>query len=234
MHGTEPDQVPRGLPGIARPASVAWLRKTILRRPEWIIACLISLAAAWLHFVFLTHAGGFWRDEVNTLNLAARHSLGDIAKDSFPILMPLIVRGWQGLGWGGSDMDVRFLGLLIGLGTLAALWLAAWSGRRAPPTLSLALFGLNSTVIIYGDSLRAFGLGSLLVVLVVAAMWAFLRNPSWTWAGLLATTAVLSVQALFQNAIFVTSICAGGWLVCWRRHRRPAAAKIFLVALLVG
>src|SRR6266481_3598950 len=181
-----------------RTATLEWSRKAgRLPRPEWVVALLLSLAAVWVHVAFLIHAGGFWRDEVNTINVAGRHSLGDMANDSFPVLMPLVLRGWLACGLGGSDIALRCLGVLLGLGMLAALWLTAWTGKRSPPVLSLALFGLNSTAVIYGDSLRAFGLGSLLAVLMVAAMWAFLLKPSWKRTAFLAATAILSVQALF-------------------------------------
>src|SRR5262249_21626723 len=157
---------------------------------------------------------------------------GEMANDSFPILMPLLVRSWLALGMRGSDESLRCLGTLIGLGILVALWVAAWTGRRAAPVLSLALFALNTTAIIYGDSLRPWGIGSSLVVLLLAAMCAFLRKPSWGRTALLGSAAILSVQALFQNAIFVASICLGGWIVCWRRRAWTAMAKILLVALL--
>jgi len=89
---------------------------------------LISLAGAGIHLAFLTHAGGLWRDEVNTINLAGRHSLGEIANDSFPVLMPLTVRAWLALGLGQSDTVLRLLGVMVGLGILAALWVAALRG----------------------------------------------------------------------------------------------------------
>ena len=211
-----------------------WFRLKELREPEWLIALLITLAAMWFHLSFHAHAGGLWRDEANTVSVASRHSPGEMANDSFPILMPVMVRGWEALGLGGSDRGLRWLGTLIGLGLLAALWVAAWIGKSRPPALGLALFGLNSTAIIYGDSLRAFGVGSLLDVLLLAAMCAFLRKSSWSRTALLAASAILSVQALFQNAIFVAAVCAGGWVVCWWRRMLPGAAKILLVAVLAA
>lgn len=209
-------------------------RPAILCRPEWIVALLLTLSAVWFHLAFHRYAGGLWRDEVNTINVASRPSVGDMANDSFPILMGLMVRGWQGLGLGDTDQGLRWLGTLIGLGLLGALWVAAWTAKGSPPTLSLALLGLNTTAIVYGDSLRSFGIGSLLDVLLLAAMCAFLRKPCWGRTSLLAASAILSVQALFQNAIFVAAVCTGGWLVCWRRRMLPGAAKILLVALLAG
>jgi hypothetical protein len=201
-------------------------QKTFLRQPDWIVAGLITAAVIWLHFFFLIHAGGLWRDEVNLVNLAGRHSLGDMAKDSFPLLMPLIVRGWSVMGPGHGEAGLRLLGGLIGMGIVAALWAAAWTARRSPPLLGLVLLALNSTFIIYGDSLRAYGLGSLLIVLTARAACAFLQRSSPARAGWLALFAVLSVQALYPNAILVGAICAGSWAVCARRKAWRAAALI--------
>jgi hypothetical protein len=201
-----------------------------LRQPEWILALAASLAVVWLHFFFLRHAGGFWRDEVNLINLAGRHSLTEMSKDSFPVLMPLLVSGWTAIGLGQNDLSLRLLGILIGLALPAALWLAAWKIRRAPPLLGLVLLALNGTLIQFGDSLRAFGLGSLTILLTTAAACLFLRNPTWPRAGWLTALAVLSVQALYQNAVFIAAICFGAWAVCARQKNWRAAAKIFVVA----
>ena len=123
--------------------------------PDWLAAVLVTLAIIGLHLFFLFHAGGFWRDEVNVINLAGSHSLSFMARDSFPVLMPLLIKGWAALGLAGSDLKVRLLGSVIGLGLTGALWLAAWTTRRTPPLLSLILLGLNGTGIFWGDSLRA-------------------------------------------------------------------------------
>src|SRR5277367_2384098 len=128
-------------------------------------AILITAAIIGLHIFFLFHAGGFWRDEVNLINLSASHSLADMKKDSFPLLMPMLVRGWSDIVPGKSDLALRLFGTLVGLAIPAALWLTAWKTRHAPPLLSLSLFCLNSTLIVFGDSIRAYGLGSLLIVL---------------------------------------------------------------------
>jgi hypothetical protein len=204
--------------------------KGILRQPDWIAAFAISGLIVWLHFYFLMHAGGFWRDEVNLINLAGRNSLNEMSKDSFPVLMPLLVRTWSAVGFGHTEIGLRLLGTFIGLGLPAALWFAAWKIKRSPPLLGLSLLALNSTVIMFGDSLRAYGLGSLTIMLAVAGAAWFLQNPTWRWAGIFAAAAILAVQSLFQNAIFVAAICFGAWMVCARRKDFVAALKIFPVA----
>jgi len=174
-------------------------------------AILITAAIAGLHLFFLFHAGGFWRDEVNLINLASSHSLADMKKDSFPVLMPLLVHGWSELGFGKTDLSLRVFGTLIGLGIPAAFWLAAWKTRRAPPLLSISLFCMNSTLLVFGDSLRAYGLGSLFIVLTAAAAVPFLRQPSWRRTGWLA------LQFWSARFVAVRGRFAGGRKTCWRQ-----------------
>ena len=197
-----------------------------LRQPGWMTAILITLIIVGFHFYFLLHAGGFWRDEVNLINVAGHHSIGEMAKDSFPVLMPMLVKLWCAIGLNQSDVALRFLGTLIGLGSVAALWLAAWTARRSPPLVSLTLFGLNSTVISFGDSIRAYGLGSVMIALMMAVTWMFLKQPSWKRAAVVAMLAVLSVQSLYHDAVLVGAICLGAAAVCVRRKNWRATIQI--------
>jgi len=207
-----------------------------LRRPIWLLALLASVAVLGLNVWFSLHAGGFWRDEINLINLSGYHSLAEMEKDSFPLLMPLLIHGWLGAGLG--ETSLRWLGLLIGLGLPAALWFSTWKINRLPPLLGLALFGLNSTLIVFGDSLRAYGLGCLFIVLATWAGASFLAKPSGRRAGWLAAFCVLSVQTLYHNAILVGAICLGVGLVCVRRKdwsagvRALAAGALAAVSLL--
>src|ERR1017187_3141018 len=107
--------------------------KKISGWPVWLAAVLITVAILALHFYFLFHAGGFCGDEVNVINLASSHSLAYMTRDSFPVLLPLLIKGWTALGLAGSDLNLRWLGCLVGLGIVGALWLGGGAGRRAPP-----------------------------------------------------------------------------------------------------
>src|SRR5260221_5904689 len=220
--------------GIIESKVTARLKAARAHQFEWVISICITVAIVCLHFVFLTRVGGFWRDEVNLINLANNHSLQDMAQDSFPILMPLLVHGWSSLGLAETDLQLRLLGIFIGLGLLLAPWLAAMSARRASALLGLLLVRANSKVIIYGDSIRAYGLGSLLVALMATAAWMFLKKPSWLRAGWLGLLAILSVQTLFQNAILVGAICAGAGAVCVRRQSWRTAFIIIVISLLAA
>jgi hypothetical protein len=192
-------------------------------RAEWVLAILVTLVIVGLHLHFWQQAGGLWRDEVNLVNLAASPTLADMTRDSFPVLMPLLVKGWAKLGT--SDAWLRIFGMFFGLTIPAAFWWVACVTRR-PPLFSLVFFGLNALLICYGDSLRAYGLGSALIVGALAAMLLLLRQPSWPRAALLALVATLSVQVLYQNSILFFAVCLGGFAVCWRRKDLAAAGKI--------
>ncbi len=191
---------------------------------EWLAAALITVAIVWLHFHFWQNAGALWRDEVNTVNLAQNPSFAALTHDTFPILTPLSLKIWS--AFGRSDLWLRFFGLLGGLLFPLAFWLVARATRR-PPLFSLVLFGLNPLLICYGDSLRAYGPGSALLTLSLAAMLAFLNRPTWSRAAILALTATLAVQTLFQNSLLVFAICLGAFAVCARRKDFAAAQKIF-------
>lgn len=206
-------------------------KKTFLLQPEWMAAFLITLVVVIMHFYYWLHVGGLWRDEVNSVDISRRHTLYEMGGDSFPLLMPLLLRVWAAAGLGDSHLHLRIFGLLMGLGILAALWVAGWKIRRAPPLLGLVLFGLNDILVFAGDSLRAYGLGSLLAVVLTAAAFVFVQKPSGCQAAWLVLFAVLSVQVLYHNAVAVAAICFGAWAVCWRRKDRRAALQVLLVAV---
>jgi hypothetical protein len=195
-----------------------------------LLAVAGTVAIVALHFYFLARVGGLWRDEVNSVNLA-QGSLHDIFRDSFPILFPMLLRGWSAIGLGGSDVAVRLLGVFMGLALVTVFWVAAWWTRRTPPFWSLVFMALNAWVIYFSASLRAYGLGSAMVALCAAAAWRFTAAPDRkTWA-VFALTAVLCVQTLYQNCVFVAAICAGACAVFLCQKRFKPCIGVFLAGL---
>ena len=193
----------------------------LLYRFEWALAIPATLLLVCLHVFFISHAGGLWRDEINTVAVSTipgfREFLHWLDFDSFPILWMLIMRGWHAVGL-GSDLTLRVLGCMVGLCLVGALWFNARAFRVGVPFLSLALFAFNPCIIRYGDSLRGYGLGMCLIILSFAAMWRLVQNPSkhnTVWACVIA---LLSVHALYYNSLLLFAICCGGVAVCLR-HR---------------
>lgn len=199
-----------------------------LQRAEWATALLITLFAVALHALRLAHAGPLWRDEAAVAGLAALPTIREVfdsfPHEAFPPFFHLIVRTWA--EWfGDADRIFRVFGLVAGLALLAQLW---WTARRTAgtvPLLALALVAVNPSVVLFGDSLRGYGLGT---VAIVAAFGAFarlsVRPDGRTLAGA-AAAALLSIHLLFHNAalLLALGLAAIGVGVVRRRPRVVAA-----------
>ena len=210
----------------------------LVRRVAAPLAVIGTITAAVLHIVFCTHAGALWRDEVNSLNLATVNTLSELwanlSFDSFPVSFFIVLRLFAGVPATVSDMELRIFGAVIGLLILAALWLnARWLGFRVP-LISVALVGVNPMVIRYGDSIRAYGLGILLVLLCVGTMWRFVVEGSWTRFVSALVAAVLSVQCLYYNSFLLFAICMGASAVCLRRRDYRRIAMILSIGIVAA
>lgn len=178
---------------------------------------------------FVTQVGGLWRDETNSVNMANlasfREMWGFLDYDSFPILFFAILRGWSALSGMDNDAGLRAFGCLMGLGILATLFWNARSLGARWPVLSLALVGLNPMIIRYGDSVRAYGLGMILILLTFRAFWRIVDPTTPLTArrvGLGLILALLSVHTLYYNSVLLLAIAAGACAVAlragdWRR-----------------
>ncbi|MFQ5480507.1 MAG: hypothetical protein ACE5DW_04450 [Thermodesulfobacteriota bacterium] len=199
-----------------------WKTISISRRAEWAAAVILTALIVYLHFTFLRYAGPFWRDEINSINLASLPSLksvlGTLHLDSFPVLYTLVLRLWSLTGGGGSVTGLRFLGFLTGLAITAVIWLDAWFFGRRVPLLSLALFGLSSLLIRVGDSIRPYGLGIVLILLAFGLIWRVVESPAPRRVLAALVVSVLSVHCLYTNAFLIFSILLGGAVVTLRRR----------------
>jgi hypothetical protein len=199
-----------------------WHRISLI---EWGTAGLITLASVYLHWLCLRSAGALWRDETGIVNIAQLQSWREVwntlPHDHCPVIFPLLVRTWSEAGLVTTDYGLRILGLGIGLSLLAAIWISLRLMGRGLPLFTLALVSINSTVITFGDSLRAYGLASLFIILTMGLVWHFLKRPNWQRGLLAAIAATASVQTLYQNAFLVLAICLAGiaWAVQRRQYR---------------
>ncbi|PYJ03573.1 MAG: hypothetical protein DME95_10500, partial [Verrucomicrobia bacterium] len=206
----------------------------LLRYSDWIAAALVTLCAVYLHALFFLNAGGLWRDEVELVHLSLLPSFSEVWQnlphDSCPVLMHLVLRVWSAAAsLGNTDPGLRVLGLYVGLFLLLAFWFASWTMRKGAPLLAVTLAGLNMTMIRAGDSLRGYGLGSALAVLTLALIWRLACRPSVAAFSCAVAVAVLSVQALYQNAFLLFAACCGGFVLCAVERRWRDTLPIFAV-----
>ncbi len=197
-----------------------------LAKIEWYAAGFITLLSVWLHVSHALHAGPLWRDEANTAAISALPTIGDIWKnlefDSFPIAWLLVVRVLHGLGMAG-DAGLRFVGCLVGLAIVGVLWALARSFYRGLPLFSLALLAICPSLVIYGDSARAYGFGSLTGLVAFGFLWRYFDQPSWKRFAISSAASIFAAQSLYYNCIVIGAACAGGLALAWRRRDRNLA-----------
>jgi hypothetical protein len=157
-----------------------------------------------------------------------------LGRDMSPVVFPALVRLWSSVGLGASDFELRLLGFLVGLGLIGALWCAARIMGCGYPVVSLGLLAANPTLLGWGDSLRAYGLGCLFIVLTLASVWRLLLSPCRSRFILAAVFAVLSVQTLYQNAFLVLALCVAGFAVCTQRRQWRAARWVACVGVVAA
>ena len=202
------------------------------RRVEVWVAAVLTAIILCLHGVRLTRAGALWRDEAAAVGLATLPSLSDVVRhfphEAFPLLVPAAIRLVAEVS-GDRDAGYRLFGMLVGLSIIAALWWNLWTIRRGVPLLSLALVGFNGAFIVWGDSVRGYGLGTLFIILTVGLFWRLVERPTpWRIAG--ATLgAVASVQCLLHNPPLLLAIGLGAIAVAIRRGALRRGALVVAI-----
>lgn len=208
----------------------------MLKRIETATAVLLTLVAAALHVIRALHAGALWRDESGALQVATLPTLGEVFQrfphEAFPMLFPTTLRAYVGL-FGDSDLALRLFGMTVGLAILGALWLNARAAGTVP-LVSVALLGFHATFLGYGDSIRGYGLGTLLTLLT---FWAysrlFIRLDGRTVAAA-AIFAVLSVHVVLHNSAMLLGLGVAAAIVGAVRRRWRLAAAALGIGLLAA
>ncbi len=195
----------------------------VARSIEFSVAALLTLEIIALRFSVVQHLGPLWRDEISSLGVATMPTLtglwSALVYDPVPALFFVILRVWTWLFSGAGDESLRYLGFVIGLGIVGALWLAAWCMKKSPPTWSLLLFGLNPISLVWSDSLRAYGLGCLFNILAIGFIsQLFCERPRRVHIAWATAAALCSVHSLFPNSLLLFAAAAGAMVVAIYRH----------------
>src|ERR1700737_5555438 len=153
-----------------------FLRESVLLRCEFAGAILMTLILLPLHIRVLKYAGPLWRDEINSLHDAISATLKELSAslvfDWFPAFFSVVLRAWCAFGFCRSDFGLRTLGFLIGAFVIATLWITCrLIDKKWAPLWQLALFAVNPVTIHNGDSLRAYGLATALIILAFGLIW---------------------------------------------------------------
>jgi hypothetical protein len=186
-----------------------------LKMIPWIevgLAVALTLILVILHFVILRYSGSLWRDEICIVNLSNLPSITQfwemLPSDSYPVLWYSLLKVWTLIGFGGTDFGLRVLGIIVGFGILGSLWYATRSLGTRLPLISLALFAM-CPVISIGDNMKAYGMGTLLILLSFGTTWRAFQNPTPWRIIASAISVLLSVQCLYHNSFLILAICSG-------------------------
>jgi hypothetical protein len=208
---------------------------TLLKRVEWILAVLLSALVLVFLAVRATHAGALWRDECAVVHLARMPSISDIWRnfphEAFPPLFPLAIRAYTAL-FGTNDAAFRILGFCLGCMLVAAFWLTSRLFRSGAPLISLGLLSLNTTFLVWGTTVRGYGLGSVLVVLAFGFVGRLLLVSNRAGDTAAALVCMVAVQILLYNSVLVAAIGAAASTVFLCRHRLKRA--LLVCALTTG
>ena len=202
---------------------------------EWCVATLTTLVVVTLLVVRAASAGPLWRDECGTAQLIHEATASQIWErfphEAFPPPYFLAVQKYGQL-FGETDFSFRILGLIIGLCTLGIIWFYAWICKNGPPLLLLSLLGLNSTFLCYGTSLRAYGLGSALLLLSFGLTAGTLIRKTKACFGGAGLAAIASVQVLLYAWVIIPAIAFAALVISLaQRKTKSALAMVCLVGL---
>jgi len=201
----------------------------ILSLTELCSAVLLSALVLFFLGVRAVHAGALWRDEAATLQLAQMPTLHEIFSDfqheAFPPPFPLLIRTYVAL-FGVSDASLRWFGFAIGVTLIAAAWFSSRALGDRGPVLFLTLFGLNSTFLMWGTSLRGYGLGCVLLLLTIGLTAKAISQPTTANAVAATIASIASVQFMVNAVPLVAAIAASALLVFILRRRFRQVAVV--------
>jgi len=220
-----------------------WFRNFLIRQQnqeqrldaaEWGTAAILTLTVLVLLAVQSLSAGSLWRDECGAAQLARMPAIADVINnfhfEAFPLLFPLIIRTMTNV-FGTSDAVFRGFGFVVGVLVVCVLWLNAWLLTKKPPLLSLALIGLNTTFLVWGTSVRGYGIGGALILLAFGQIAKTLLEPTPRRFIFALIASLLCVHCLLYNSTLLAAICLGAMLVFLNRGDTPRALIILVIGV---
>lgn len=182
---------------------------------ELITALLLCLVVLFFLLIRATNAGALWRDEAATLQLAhmpISEIFSNFQHEAFPPPFPLFIRAYTAL-FGDSDPSLRWFGFAVGVTLFAAAWFNSRTLGDRGPLLFPALFGLNATFLIWGTSLRGYGIGYVFLILTIGLAAKAIRQPTKANAIAATIASIGAVQFMINAVPLIAAIGAAAVLV---------------------
>jgi hypothetical protein len=165
----------------------------------------------------LADAGPLWRDECALVQLAQLPNVSDILREfpheAFPPPFPILIRLWIQL-FGDNDIAFRIYGFLVAVALVLTLWVVFRSLKAGVPLLSLGCILLSAGFLLWGTSVRGYGVGAVLIVLTFGLTGGALAEPGVRRFVSAFAASLLSVQILLQNIVLLLAIGLAGIIAC--------------------
>ena len=204
-----------------------------IKRAEWAVGILLSLTVLFLLAVRATHAGALWRDECGVLQLARLPTFAEVVKsfrfESFPLPFFATLRAYTEV-FGATDAALRCFGLAVGLALICAAWFNSRVISADVPLIFLALVGLNATFLVWGTTIRGYGLGSVLITLAFGLTAKLLLQPKRVQLVAACLACLVSAEFLYFNIVLVAAIAAGAIAAFLLRGRMNLALAALSIA----
>ena len=231
-----PDR-PRQLGRTISQGEASQKKSDLLTKAERLLGFFLTATIVSLLLVRAFHAGGLWRDECAVVQLAGMPSISDIFRnfqhEAFPPLFPLIVRAHTIL-FGSSDLALRLFGLCVGSFLIVAFWINTRSLGDDVPLMALALTSLNTTFFVWGTTIRGYGLGSAMIVLIFGRICALLLAVDRQRIITTTLVCLFGVQVLLYNSVLLLAIGgAAVVLLLLQRRFKPALAIVGICAVAI-
>ncbi|WP_139228405.1 hypothetical protein [Planctomicrobium piriforme] len=205
------------------------MTKQLLSKLEWLTSLILTATVIWLLSVRASWSGGLWRDECACVQLALMPTLADIwsnfEHEAFPPVFPSTLRAWIFI-FGTGDAAIHAFGTVVTVLLIAALWGSSLLLQSRPPLVGLSLLGLNSSVLIWANTIRGYGLACVWIVITFTMVALARRRYGSGWWLIAALAAVGSVQFALQNSWLILAICVSAALVSLVLREYRSALKI--------
>jgi hypothetical protein len=197
-------------------------KSDLLTKAEWFLGFFLTATIFSLLLVRAFRANALWRDECAVVQLAGMPSLSDLLRnfqhEAFPPLFPFIVRIYTIL-FGSSDTVLRVFGFCVGGLVVGAFWVNSRLFRSGVPLVGLGLLSLNTTFFVWGTTIRGYGLGSALIVLMFGCVGSLLFALTPRRGATAMLVSLIGVQVLLYNSILLMAIVASSATVFLFRRR---------------
>ena len=213
------------------------IRPDFPKRAELVVAVLLSAMILFLLLIRARHAGGLWRDECAVVQLAGMPSVSDVLRnfqhEAFPPLFPLIVRIYA-IVFGSSDTVLRIFGFCVGCLLISAFWINSSLFRNDVPLVALGLMSLNTTFFVWGTTIRGYGLGSALIVLMFGCVGSLVLTSSPQRNVVAMLACLLGVQVLLYNSVLLIALSASALVISlFQRRFKHALAIVVICAVAI-